>query len=303
VVIAGLFVAVLVFARVGSVRGPTTRLFLATDQARGVIRGTEVWRSGVKIGAVSGIQFRSIAVDTSQRVLVEFEVRKEFVPQIRRDTHAQIRTGGSVVGSPVVSLSGGTPSMPAVTDGDTLVAAPQRVIQGPAAELSDAIHDVPVIFGDFESIEGQIFSHEGTIGALMTPLGAHRVARLSDGLNVLTERVFTGEGMAGKFASEEARDQVIDRVHHALAELDSVQQFAESPTSSFGRFRADSTFPHALHDLDAALDSTSRLLGSSGTIGHTRSDTALRRRIAAGHTEVRRLMTDLEQHPERYIAY
>ena len=36
VVIAGLFVAVLVFARVGSVRGPTTRLFLATDQARGL---------------------------------------------------------------------------------------------------------------------------------------------------------------------------------------------------------------------------------------------------------------------------
>ncbi len=303
VVVGGMFGAVLVFARVGSLHGPTARLFLATDQARGVIRGTEVWRSGVKIGAVSDIQFRSIAVDTSQRVLVAFEVRELFLPEIRRDTYAQIRTGSSAVGSPVVSLRGGTPSSPAVKDGDTLVAAPQRNVQGPAAELSDAVGDVPIILSDVQSIEGEIFTHGGTIGALTTPAGAHRVAQLSDGLHGLTARVFTGHGTAAKFASDEARGQLLNRVNHALAELDSAEQFAQSPASSIGRFRADSTFPQELHDLDAALDSASRLLSSSGTIRRVRADTTLQRRLAAGRIEVRRLMSDVEQRPERYLAY
>jgi MlaD protein len=302
-VVGGMFGAVLVFARVGSLHGPTTRLFLATDQARGVIRGTEVWRSGVKIGAVSGIQFRSIAVDTSERVLVAFEVQTLYLPEIRRDTRAQIRTGSSAVGSPVVSLRGGTPSSPAVKDGDTLVAAPQRDVQGPAAQLSDAVGDVPVILSDVQSIEGQIFTHGGTIGALTTPAGARRIARLSDGLHGLTARVFTGDGTAGKFASDEARGQVLDRANHALAELDSAEQLAQSPTSSIGQFRADSTFALKLRDLDAALDSATRLLSSSGTIGRVRTDTTLQRRLAAGRIEVQRLMSDVERHPERYIAY
>lgn len=46
VVIAALTVAVLVYARVGRLHGDTYRLYIRTDAARGVIKGTEVWLAG-----------------------------------------------------------------------------------------------------------------------------------------------------------------------------------------------------------------------------------------------------------------
>ena len=313
--VVGVVVLVLVFARVGGVPGPTTRLYLATGEARGVISGTEVWRSGVKIGAVRSVAFRSVTVDTSQRLLVAFEIQNRYRPEIRRDTRGQIRTGGNIIGAPVVALDGGTPTAPEVAPGDTLVTAPHRGdFDGAIAQFSEAAQNVPVILGNLQSVEGEIFSHEGTLGALTTPAGAHRIAQLNRHFGRLTARVFTGNGTAAKFASEDARTELLDRANRVLAAIDSAERFAQLPMSSIGRFRADSTLPHALYVLRADLDTTRAWVnglvdgsGASpiavGTIGLVRTDSTLRTRLDAAHAALDRLITDVELHPDHYIAF
>src|SRR5579872_7403373 len=101
VALAGTLVCVLLFAKVGSLHGPRIHLYVATDNATGVIRGVDVWDSGEKIGSVIGTMLRPVTVDTSQRVLVHIEILRDVASRIHRDTRAQIRPGTSMLGAPV----------------------------------------------------------------------------------------------------------------------------------------------------------------------------------------------------------
>jgi ABC-type transporter Mla subunit MlaD len=118
--IAAAAAIVLVFGRVGRLHGRTTRLYVTTSQARGVIAGTDVWLDGEKVGRVEWVRFRPPATDTAERLLIALDVFASVRPLVRRDTRAQIRPGSSLIGAPVVHLVGGTPDAPEVAAGDTL---------------------------------------------------------------------------------------------------------------------------------------------------------------------------------------
>src|SRR5919206_274805 len=86
--------AVLVFGQVGALHGRTFRLYLRTSQARGLMKGSEVWLAGVKVGLVSHVEFLPpAATDTTERLLVAFDVLAPYRGHIRRDSYAQIRSG------------------------------------------------------------------------------------------------------------------------------------------------------------------------------------------------------------------
>src|SRR2546423_4839713 len=101
-------ISVLLFAGVGQIRGRKVRLYVLSDQARGVMRGTEVWLAGQKVGLVDGIDFRPPSNDTLGRVVITVSVRAREAQQIRQDSRAQIRTGTNIIGPVVVSLSTGS---------------------------------------------------------------------------------------------------------------------------------------------------------------------------------------------------
>ncbi len=50
--ILGAALFILVYGRVGAMRGNKFRLYVATDAARGVTRGSEVWLDGQMVGLV-----------------------------------------------------------------------------------------------------------------------------------------------------------------------------------------------------------------------------------------------------------
>src|SRR6266540_7519685 len=107
-VIAALDVFILLFARVGEMHGDKVTLYVVTADATGVLKGTDIWLAGQKIGQVQDVRFRPVSADTSERILIEAEILAERLSPIRRDTRAQIRPGKSMIGVPVVYLSGGS---------------------------------------------------------------------------------------------------------------------------------------------------------------------------------------------------
>src|SRR5215207_778262 len=72
--LVALAAGVLLFARVGALRGETLRLYALTSQARGVIKGTEVWVAGQKVGLVETVRFRPPTADTAARVVLVLDV-------------------------------------------------------------------------------------------------------------------------------------------------------------------------------------------------------------------------------------
>jgi len=55
VAIIGGALAIIAFARVGSLRGDTYTAYIVADQANGIFKGTEVWLQGQKVGVVKGV--------------------------------------------------------------------------------------------------------------------------------------------------------------------------------------------------------------------------------------------------------
>src|SRR2546423_14426498 len=72
--LVGVGLAVLLFARVGRLHGSTFRLYAQTGEARGIIRGSEVWLGGQKVGVVKDVSFMPTSVDPRHRLLIVMQV-------------------------------------------------------------------------------------------------------------------------------------------------------------------------------------------------------------------------------------
>ena len=82
--VTGAGLAVLVFARVGTLHGHTFRLYARTGEARGVIHGSEVWLGGQKVGVVKQVQFMPPTAAVSDRVLIVMDILSSARDEIRR---------------------------------------------------------------------------------------------------------------------------------------------------------------------------------------------------------------------------
>jgi hypothetical protein len=277
-VLAGLVLAPLAVTFGPRMSHKTVRLYVATDNATGVIRGAEVWHSGERIGEVEGTSLRPVSVDTSQRVLVRIAIPVDLAPRIRRDTRAQIRPGSSMLGTPVVYLSGGTPAAAVVRDGDTLVAQPQSAFDDTRAAIAVAVDLVPELRADVESLTSQLFSRSGTIGAVETrDVGDRRLTVLDALTHDLKRRTLTTNPGA---VLDSARATLGRDAHHALAATDSVRHLMALAGGTLDRLQSDSTLRRAIRSTRAEIDSTGRLLSTpAGTVGRLRTDTALRHQV------------------------
>src|SRR5919199_204183 len=148
--------AVLVFARVGALRGDTFRLFVRAPTAEGLMRGSEVWIAGERVGRVTDIRFLPPSVAGTAPLLVEMDVLERHHQAIRRDSRAQIGSAGKLIGPPVVSITPGTPGARAVAAGDTLRSRPQADLDRIRARFADAAHEVPAVMADVKRLSRQL---------------------------------------------------------------------------------------------------------------------------------------------------
>jgi len=278
VVLVGIVVIPVVVIYAPGIGRPTTELYVATDDATGVIRGTEVWLRGERIGKVEETALRPVSIDTSRRVLVRVTIERDLAPLIRRDTRAQIRPGTSMLGTPVVYLSGGTPSAPALRNGDTLIAQPQSAFDETRAAIAIGVAQLPALQADVESLTTQLFSDRGTIGAVNTrEPGDQRVTVLDALTHELRGRTRATKPVA---VIDSARDALNTASTHALAATDSLRRLMTLAGGTLDKFESDSAFIAAIRGTLAELDTTQRLLTTPvGTLGRLRTDSALRHQV------------------------
>jgi phospholipid/cholesterol/gamma-HCH transport system substrate-binding protein len=300
--LVGTTVAILLFAQVGGLHGATMRLYVSTDDATGVIRGTDVWHSGERIGAVDGTSLRPVRVDTSQRVLVAIEILKDLAPRIRRDTRAQIRPGTSMLGAPVVYLSGGSPSSPPVRDGDTIAAQPQSALDETRAAFARGEDQIPALRADVESLTSQLFSHTGTIGAVNTRTTDNPRVTVLDALTSDLRR--RSRAAKPAVALDSLRDVFNTHAAHALAAADSLRRFLALPGGTLERLEQDTAFTRSVRDTRSELDSLQQLLATpSGTMGRLHADSALRHRLGEADKTLDELSRDAALNPSRYLPF
>lgn len=297
--IAASAIAVLVFARVGALHGATFRLYAATGSARGVIRGTEVWLAGEKVGQVVAIDFRPASADTSRRLLLSLDVYERVRPLVRRSSSAAIRPGTSLIGTPVVAISVGAPPSPELHEGDTLRSTIQADPEGLASRFALATREVPALLTSVRALGATFDSTGGAAGAALAGDVGRQLATASARARAVTARLSAGRGTVGLAV----RDVTLRRrAAHVLAIGDSLRTLLASNRGTIGRFRRDSTvFRHLAAAQQEAARVRTLLAEARGTAGRAVADRALVLELARLSTELGALMADIKQHPLRYL--
>lgn len=295
--IVGVALSILLFARVGALHGDTASIYVVTDDAPGVLAGTEVWLSGQKVGLVKDIHFRPVTTDTLERLAIHLQILSDQMHFIRRDAWADIRPGGNLIGSPVVWISSGTSKVRALHAGDTLKEISTGKMK-PVGERGAALGNRLSILADSTSkVLRLLQSQAGTAGHLVGT-GWPKVTRQTDEIARLARRASTGgEGSVALLLNGDLGVKVA----RIRAAKDSISTLMTSDRGNVGRFRRDSTLMKEVSHLQGQLDSLKSTYSAGSGIGRMKSDTTFKVEMARVRAELALLMADLKKHPLRYL--
>jgi phospholipid/cholesterol/gamma-HCH transport system substrate-binding protein len=300
-VVTGVGLIVLVFARVGTLHGSTFRLFAVTGEARGIIRSSEVWLGGQKVGVVKDVRFLAPAASDSNRVLIDMDILASARQGIRLNSSAQIRSGGTLIGAPVVYLSIGTVDARVVAAGDTIRTLPQSDLETVTSEFAIASRQFPEIINNVKLLNQQLHGVDGTLGAFSIERGGSQLKRAQYQAARLASRLSESNGTVGLALHQPT---LADRARSAMARADSVRALIASPSNSYGRFRRDSELVREIADIRNELDIVhARMTSPTGTIGRIHADSALLQSMANTQRELTLIMTDIHRRPLRYIHF
>jgi phospholipid/cholesterol/gamma-HCH transport system substrate-binding protein len=302
VAITAISLAVLVFARIGTLHGDTFRLFALTGEARGVIRGSEVWLGGQKVGVVKDVNFMPPSAAPSSRLLIVMDVLSSARQGIRLNSTAQVRSGGTLIASPVVYLTIGTNSVRPVRSGDTVRAIPQSDLETMSSEFAIASRQFPAILENIKLLNDQLHSVKGTLGAFGIDHGGVELTRVQSGVAQLRAKVTQPGGTIGLALG--SRSSLTGRAQQIMARADSVRALIAGESSSYGRFRRDSSLMREVADIRNELDILrAHMASTSGTLGRARADSALFDQIASAQREMTLIVADIKRRPFRYVHF
>jgi phospholipid/cholesterol/gamma-HCH transport system substrate-binding protein len=294
--------AVLSFARVGAVHGSTIRVYSSMAEARGVMKGSPVWLEGQPVGQVVRVDFLPPSADSNARVLVVMDLLKRNVKYIRRDAVAQITSGGTLIGAPVVYLSSTGTNAPMLAKGDTLRSVPQGDPEGVASRIALASRDFPAIIANVKDLRSQLSSVEGTTGALLND-DALSVDLVRSRGTRLANRTLHGNGTIARVLNG-GTERATARAQHALAEADSLRTLLASDKNVVGQFRRDSSLMRTVTSLRNEVSLAKAMLDEPrGTAGRVLRDSAVTRELTAAEKELAAVIADLRAHPMRYVAF
>jgi phospholipid/cholesterol/gamma-HCH transport system substrate-binding protein len=294
-------VLILVFGRVGVLHGDKFTLYITTDAARGVIRGTEVWLDGQWVGVVKDVAFRPPGVSPKERLVLVMHVLNDARSFIRQDTRVQIRGGTSIIGDQVVALSSGTAKARGVSDGDTIHAGEQTDLESMGSDAVLASKQLPAIMGNVKLLVAQLHTAEGTLGAFGLE-GGPQMERVRAKTGRLMNRLTASGGTIG--LGLEGSGALRTQAQRVMAQADSIKQLVMSNQHSLGRFKRDSTLPREIGRIRDELRDVQRLAESpNGTIGRLHTDSAIVLNVHRDLAALDSLVADVKKHPLRYIAF
>lgn len=284
---------VFTYARTGVLRGDKFRLYVAVPDASNVLRGTDVWLNGQRVGTVSRIEYAPPTVPLEQRVVIATDVLERFRSHIRVDSRANLQSGGTIIGAPVVYLTSGTLGSRVVVAGDTLRGAGKSDFEIAASRATQAVEELPGIVADAKVI----MANAKTMGARASAIAGGR-SSFGAQTSRLMRKMTSGSGSARRLMSD---PDLRLRITRTMASSDSLRALLSSRMSEVGRFRRDSSLGRSVASLRDDVASLRALAKSpDGTVGRITADSALVRGLDSLFVELNALIVDIKAHPLRY---
>ena len=296
--IAAIVFAVMRFARIGALRGDTSRIYMVTDIAAGVLNGTEVRLAGQKVGLVESVELRPPSSDTTERVAISMDVLDTYLRYIRRNSDVQIQPSGRVVGSPVIAITMGTTQSPPIKAGDTLRARTQIEAHSGIADASSLADSVTGIAASISTLKTEFDTTLRNVASLRK-LSLKQAEAVHVAMDNFADRALASQGTIASLVRDSA--SLRKQTSRVSALADSIGTAASTGSGEFGRFRRDSTLVVQARSTMAAVAqlraSIARYAGKSS------EGAALAKQLDIANVKLDSIVMDAKRHPLRYIAF
>lgn len=242
-VIVGIFVfaGMIIFATGILVLGGQKKSFMSSLQVvamfqdiGGLAKGDNVWYSGVKVGTIKSITFTG-----PHSIAVRMDIEKKSREFIHKDVRAKVSSDG-LVGNKIIALAGGTPEVPAVEDGDTIIVETAISTDEIMSTLQVNNKSLVEITGNLKEITKNIRNGQGTLGRLIADDAVYtslegtlatlqktaaNTQRLTEGLADYTARLQN----KGTLANDLVTDTIVfAKLRSTVTQLESVAEGVDS---------------------------------------------------------------------------
>ena len=298
-------VALLILVRmgVGSVPGEKFTIYARSAEARGILKGSDIWLAGMKVGAVSGVTFLPPDSVRSTRLLLELRILDEYRELISRNSHAQVRRGTRLIGNPVLHLSVGMPSDPMINAGDTIITLAQFDAEAVAARADQAMQAFPLIMRDINQVVQNTSGIDSLLRAFISPgdsAGALRPLRAL--VNAITDLGRVLEvGTVGLLRNEPAFGSRISSINTSM---DSLLRLYDLTSSPGGRYLTDAALFDRIDSVAQKFETVSASIAARyADVSRGARAQALATEIARLNASLRALREDARKHPFRYFIF
>lgn len=273
-VITGIFVAVgIIIFIVGiftlggqqKAFGKSVHIYAVFDDVNGLQQGNNIWFSGVKIGIIKKAEFTP---DSKVRVTLHIEEKaRDF---IKADAKVKIGTDG-LIGNKIAVIYGGTPSAPAIKNGESLAVEKTISTDDMFATLQESSANLIDITRNIKVVSKQLADGDGTIAALLNDRSMYnemngimaslkRAAgnseKLMTGLTTFTAKLQTPGTLMADLVSDTSIMPELRQTSHQLNMASSSILTLSNDVKEAARALGDSsnTVGVLLHDKSAAAD-------------------------------------------------
>ncbi|MEO7043406.1 MAG: MlaD family protein [Gemmatimonadaceae bacterium] len=290
--------AVMRFARIGALHGDTSRIYMVTDIAAGVLNGTEVRLAGQKVGLVESVKLRPPSADTTERVAISMDVLSSYLRYIRHNSDVQIQPSGRVVGSPIIAITMGSSDSPALKAGDTLRARTQVEARSGIADASSLADSVTGIAASISTLKTEFDTTLRDVASLRKS-SLRQAEAVHVAMDNFSDRALASKGTIASLVRDSA--SLRRQTAHVGALADSIGAAATTGSGEFGRFRRDSTLIVQARSTIASVEqlraSVARYAGKSS------EGAALAKQLDIANAKLDSIVMDAKRHPLRYIAF
>jgi phospholipid/cholesterol/gamma-HCH transport system substrate-binding protein len=290
--------SILAFARVGALRGDSYSFRVLAGNAGGVMKGTEVWVAGHKVGVVRDVDFRPPSSDSLARLAVRVQVLRRYQEIIRHDSRVTFHSGGTPIGAIIVAIEGGTPRASMVGEGDTIRATPWVDTDSLRSQLELVARQLPLVLRDARA------AGAGLGRALDRLDSATRDGQPAVRIMTNDVRRFASPRASGTLPRLLHDPALLARARTAMADARSLLTPTQRPAGTLASLRTDSLLLRRLAAAREELASIhARLAAEEGTAGRLASDAALARELGRLQENIDSTIADVKRHPGRYAGF
>lgn len=252
------------------------------------------------MGLVKEIRFTAPGRDTLWRLAIELEILEDVQELIREDSFGQIRSGGSLIGAPVVYITPGTSRRPMLANGDTVAAKPQVDTEGLTSAVALAGRELPIVVREAKQVRDDMRRATSQLSELQDN-GGVSLSVVGSRAAGISRRATRGGGAVPLMMRDRT---VMARVSSAMRSADTIRALLASEATSYGRFKRDSSLARQIASVRDEMSILRGLLAESrGTAGRLANDKAVTNALASAEQELGRTIEDIKRDPLRYVRF